>query len=66
MLDVLVCFLLLGSNTQMFSVLMEITNFSYSSFLPLMCQLKKKVVVHMEQKHEALQTLDKGKTIQKW
>jgi len=49
MLDALVCFLLLGSVTQMFTLLMEITNFSYSSFLPLMCQIeKKKVVVHME------------------
>jgi len=65
MLDTLVCFLLLGSDTQMYSLLMEITNFSYSNFLPLTCQIeKKKVVVCMEQKHEALQTLDEGKTIQ--
>jgi hypothetical protein len=26
---------------------------------------KKKVVISMEQKHEALQRLDKGKTVQK-
>jgi len=42
MLDTLVCFLLLGSDTQMYSLLMEITNFSYSNFLPLTCQIEKK------------------------
>jgi len=45
MLDALVYFLLLGSDTEMqlcFSLLMEITNFSYSGFLPLMCHIKKK------------------------